>query len=51
MDEEESSRVYVGKAREPYSGMVLNSIFRLLSRSIVLIVIVGIVLMLIPILL
>ena len=51
MEEEEISRVYVRKARKPYSGMVLDSIFGLLIRSVGAIVIVGILLMLVPLLL
>ena len=51
MEEEEFSPVYVGKARKPYSGMVLDSIFGLLIRSVGAIVIVGILLMLVPLLL
>ena len=34
MEEEEVSPVYVRKARKPYSGMVLDSIFGLLIKSI-----------------
>jgi len=51
MQEEEISPIYVRKARKPYSGMVLDSIFRLLIRSIGAIVVVGILLMLVPLLL
>ncbi len=51
MDEDESRPIYVRKGREPYSGMVLDSIFRLLIRSISVIVIVGILLMFVPFLL
>ena len=51
MEEEEFSPVYVRKARKPYSGMVLDSIFGLLIRSVGAIVIVGILLMLVPLLL
>ena len=51
MEEEEVSPVYVRKARKPYSGMVLDSIFGLLIRSIGVIVVVGLLLMLVPLLL
>jgi hypothetical protein len=50
MDEEEPRRIYVGKGRGPYSGMVLDSIFDFLRRAVVAMVIVGIFLMLLPIL-
>tara|TARA_B110000014_G_C20121144_1_gene594189 strand:+ start:886 stop:1041 length:156 start_codon:yes stop_codon:yes gene_type:complete len=50
MDEEEPRRIYVGKGRGPYSGMVLNSIFNFLRRAVVVMVIMGIFLMLLPIL-
>ena len=51
MEEEEGSPIYVRKARRPYSGMVLDSIFGLLIRSVGAIVVVGILLMLVPLLL
>ena len=51
MEEEEVSPIYVRKARRPYSGMVLDSIFGLLIRSIGAIVVVGILLMLVPLIL
>ena len=51
MEEKEVFPVYVRKGREPYSGMVLDSIFGLLIRSVGAIVIVGILLMLVPLLL
>ena len=51
MEEEEVSPIYVRKARMPYSGMVLDSIFGLLIRSVGAIVVVGILLMLVPLLL
>ena len=51
MEEKEVFPVYVRKARKPYSGMVLDSIFGLLIRSVGAIVIVGILLMLVPLLL
>ena len=51
MEEKEVFPVYVRKGREPYSGMVLDSIFGLLIRSIVAIVGVGLLLMLVPLLL
>tara|TARA_B100001113_G_scaffold209859_1_gene172182 strand:- start:1078 stop:1233 length:156 start_codon:yes stop_codon:yes gene_type:complete len=51
MEEEEFSPVYVRKARKPYSGMVLDSIFGLLIRSVGAIVMVGVLLMLVPLLL
>ena len=51
MEEEEVSPVYVRKSRKPYSGMVLDSIFGLLIKSIGAIVAVGLLLMFIPLLL
>ena len=51
MEKEEVSPIYVRKARRPYSGMVLDSIFGLLIRSVGAIVVVGILLMLVPLLL
>ena len=51
MEEEEVSPIYVRKARKPYSGMVLDSIFGLLIRSIGAIVVWGLLLMLVPLLL
>ena len=51
MEKEEVSPVYVRKARKPYSGMVLDSIFGLLVKSIGVIVFVGLLLMFIPLLL
>ena len=51
MEEEELAPIYVRKARKPYSGMVLDSIFGLLIRSVGAIVMVGILLMLVPLLL
>ena len=51
MEEEEVSQIYVRKARRPYSGMVLDSIFGLLIRSVGAIVMVGVLLMLVPMLL
>ena len=51
MEEKEVFPVYVRKGREPYSSMVLHSIFELLIRSIGVIVGVGILLMLVPLLL
>ena len=51
MEEEEVSPIYVREARRPYSGMVLDSIFGLLIRSVGAIVVVGILLMLVPLLL
>ena len=51
MEEEEVSPIYVRKARRPYSGMVLDSIFGLLIRSAGAIVMVGVLLMLVPLLL
>ena len=50
MEEEEPPRIYVGKRRDPYSGMVLDSIFTYLRRAIVAMVIVGIIVMMIPLL-
>ena len=46
--DEETPRVYVRKGREPYSGMVLGSMFKVLRRAIVLIVILGLLLMFDP---
>ena len=51
MEKEEVSPVYVRKARKPYSGMVLDSIFGLLIKSIAVIVFVGLLLMFVPLLL
>ena len=51
MEEEEVSPIYVRKTRRPYSGMVLDSIFGLLIRSVGAIVVVGILLMLVHLLL
>ena len=51
MEDEKVSPVYVRKARKPYSGMVLDSIFGLLINSIVAIVAVGLLLMFVPLLL
>ena len=51
MEEEEVSPIYVRKARRPYSGMVLDSIFGLLIRSVGAIVMVGVLAMLVPLLL
>jgi hypothetical protein len=48
MEEEEPFRIYVGKGREPYSGMVLDSIFTYLRRAIVAMVVIGIFLMMMP---
>ena len=45
MEEEEVSPVYVRKARKPYSGMVLDSIFGLLIKSIGVILVLGLFLM------
>ena len=50
MEEEEPPRIFVGKRRAPYSGMVLDSIFTYLRRAIVAMVIVGIIVMMIPLL-
>ncbi|MEC7708709.1 MAG: hypothetical protein VYA39_03170 [Candidatus Thermoplasmatota archaeon] len=50
MEEDEPLRVYVGKGRSSYSGMVLDSIFTYLLRAVVAIVIIGIFLMMIPLL-
>ena len=41
-------RVYVRKRRELYSGMVLGSMFKVLRRAIVLIVILGVLFMFDP---
>ena len=51
MEEEEFSPVYVRKARKPYSGMVLDSIFGLLIKFIGVIVVMGLLLMFVPLLL
>ena len=45
MEEEEGSPSYVRKARKPYSGMVLDSIFGLLIKSIGVILVLGLLLM------
>jgi len=46
MDDREDTRIFVRKPRQPYSGMVLDSIFGLLLRAVVIIVIIGIAMML-----
>ena len=51
MEEKEGFPVYVRTGREPYSSMVLHSIFGHLIRSIGVIVGVGLLLMLVPLLL
>ncbi len=51
MDEEDIPPIYVRKGREPYSGMVLNSIFVILRRALVVMVTVGMVLIFLPFLL
>ena len=51
MEEEEVSQVYVRKARKPYSGMVLDSIFGLLIKSIGVRLALGLLLMFGPLLL
>tara|TARA_B100002052_G_scaffold123262_1_gene113347 strand:+ start:655 stop:810 length:156 start_codon:yes stop_codon:yes gene_type:complete len=51
MEEEEVSPVYVRKARKPYSGMVLDSIFGLLIKSIGVVLVLGLFLMFVPLLL
>ena len=51
MEEEEFFPVYLRKGREPFSGMILDSIFGFLIRSIVVIVGVGLLLMLVPLML
>jgi hypothetical protein len=48
VEEEEPLRIYVGKGREPYSGMVLDSIFTYLRRAIVAMVVIGMFLMMMP---
>jgi len=48
MEKEEPLRIYVGKGRDPYSGMVLDSIFTYLRRAIVAMVIIGFLLMMMP---
>ena len=42
MEEDEPLRIYVGKGRAPYSGMVLDSIFTYLRRALVAMVVIGI---------
>lgn len=51
MEEEEISPIYVRKSRKPYSGMVLDSIFGLLIKSIGVILVLGLLLMFVPLLL
>ena len=51
LEEEEVSPIYVRKARKPYSGMVLDSIFGLLIKSIGVILVLGLLLMFVPLLL
>ncbi len=48
MDEDDAPPVYVRKNREPYSGMVLGSMFKALRGAIVLIVVLGVLLMFDP---
>ena len=48
MEEDERVRIYVGKGRGPYSGMVLDSIFTYLRRALVAMVVIGIFLMMMP---
>tara|TARA_B100000214_G_C23760872_1_gene532188 strand:+ start:530 stop:685 length:156 start_codon:yes stop_codon:yes gene_type:complete len=48
VDEEDPPRVYVRKNREPYSGMVLDSAFRLLRGGIVVMVVLGVLFMFDP---
>ena len=48
LEEEEAPRVYVRKSREPYSGMVLSSMFKFLRWAIVLIVVLGVLFMFDP---
>ena len=48
MQKEDIPPVYVRKAREPYSGMVLESIFKILRGAIVIFVVIGLLLMLDP---
>ena len=51
MEEDETPlRIYVGKGRAPYSGMVLDSIFTYLRRALVAMVVIGIFLMMMPLL-
>ena len=50
MEEEEISPIYVRKSRKPYSGMVLDSIFGLLIKSIGVILVLGLLLMFVPLL-
>jgi len=50
LEEEKPPRIYVGKGRAPYSGMVLDSIFTYLRRATVAMVIIGILLMMMPLL-
>ena len=51
MEEKDISPVYVRKPRKPYSGMVLDTVFELLIKSIGALVVVGLLLMFIPLLL
>ncbi|MFL2951706.1 MAG: hypothetical protein ACJZ67_03020 [Candidatus Thalassarchaeaceae archaeon] len=51
MEEDEPIRIYVGKGRAPYSGMVLDSIFTYLRRALVAMVVIGIFLMMMPLIL
>ncbi|GEM_PF-497081 len=48
LQKEDIPPVYVRKPREPYSGMVLESMFRILRGAVVIIVVIGILLMLDP---
>ena len=51
LEDADPPRVYVRKNRELYSGMVLDSMFKVLRRAIVVIVILGVLLMFDPFLL
>ena len=51
MEDNDASPVYVRKPRKPYSGMVLDTVFALLIKSIGAFVVVGLLLMFIPLLL
>ena len=51
MEEEKVSPIYERKARKPYSGVVLDSIFGLLIKLIGVIVVMGLLLVFVPLLL
>ena len=49
MPEDDETPIFVRKPRQPYSGMVLDSIFRLLQKVVAIVVAIGISIMLLTI--